>query len=69
MWKSAAGTKKLKEFFIDLKVPKEKRDAIPLLAVGEKIIWAGDIGPAHLWRVTPQTQTVLEIQVEPFVIS
>lgn len=69
LWKSAGGTKKLKEFFIDLKLPKEKRDAVPLVAAGEQIIWAGGIGPAYLWRVTPKTRRVLEIQMEPVVNS
>lgn len=34
-----SGHKKLKDLFIDDKVPREERDAIPLLAVGHEILW------------------------------
>ncbi|AKF93617.1 tRNA lysidine(34) synthetase TilS [Brevibacillus halotolerans] len=32
-------SKKLKELFIDEKVPKSRRDRIPILVVGDRIIW------------------------------
>lgn len=35
----AKGEKKLKEYFIDQKIPKENRDLIPLIAQGNKIAW------------------------------
>ena len=35
----AAGTKKLKEYFIDRKIPRPERDRIPLLASGSHILW------------------------------
>lgn len=34
-----AGRKKLKDVFIDDKIPREERDSIPLLALGSEIIW------------------------------
>lgn len=34
-----SGHKKLKDLFIDDKVPREERGAIPLLAVGSEILW------------------------------
>lgn len=33
------GTKKLKDFFIDAKVPRAERDRIPLLASGDELVW------------------------------
>ena len=34
-----SGTKKLKDFFIDEKIPYWKRDAIPFLCSGKEILW------------------------------
>lgn len=34
-----SGTKKLKEVFIDDKIPRDERDKIPLLARGNEILW------------------------------
>jgi len=36
------GTKKLKDYFIDTKTPKAKRDQTPLLADGSNILWIMD---------------------------
>lgn len=35
------GSKKLKDFFIDAKVPREARDAVPILCDGQGILWVG----------------------------
>jgi tRNA(Ile)-lysidine synthase len=35
----APGEKKLKDFFIDRKVPAAERDFTPLVATGKEIIW------------------------------
>ncbi len=36
------GTKKLKDYFIDKKIPKECRDLIPLIALGNEVLWVLD---------------------------
>ena len=33
------GTKKLKDIFINLKVPREERDIIPLICFDDEIAW------------------------------
>lgn len=33
------GTKKLKDYFIDIKLPRQERDRVPLLADGTRILW------------------------------
>ncbi|MCL2164729.1 MAG: tRNA lysidine(34) synthetase TilS, partial [Oscillospiraceae bacterium] len=56
------GTKKLKKYFIDRKVPEEKRDAIPVLAFGRDIVWVIGYGVSERFKVTDKTQTVMRIE-------
>jgi len=56
------GTKKLKAFFIDEKVPRELRTRIPILTTGEgDIIWIYGYRISNKYRVTPETKHILQI--------
>ena len=55
------GTQKLKTYLINAKVPKEKRDAIPLLASDSEIWWAVGGRISEKAKVTPATKRILEI--------
>ena len=55
------GTKKLKEYFIDEKVPKEIRSSIPLIAVGQEIIWIIGNKTSDNYKVTDNTKFILKI--------
>ena len=57
------GTKKLKKFFIDQKIPREQRNRIPILttAAGD-IIWVYGQRISHPCRVTPKTKRILIIE-------
>ncbi len=57
----AGGTQKLKEFFIDHKVPKMDRPRIPLLISGETIAWIGGYRIDERFKITPQTRRVLKL--------
>ena len=57
------GTKKLKEYFIDKKIPRESRDRIPLIAKGNEIIWVVGDKISDKFKVTEDTKTVLKIRV------
>ncbi|MDW7738589.1 MAG: tRNA lysidine(34) synthetase TilS [Bacillota bacterium] len=57
----AGGSKKLKKFLIDQKIPYYKRDFIPLLAINCEIIWVVGIRIAHPYRVTDQTRRILQL--------
>ena len=50
---------KLKEFFINAKLPRRARDQYPLLCVDDEIIWIPGYRPAHRVRVTESTQRVV----------
>ena len=58
------GTKKLKEYFIDKKIPQRMRSEIPVLAVGEKIYAVADIEIADEIKVTPETKRFYKINYE-----
>lgn len=57
-------SKKLKDFMIDAKIPREWRDEIPLVADGSQILWVVGyrMGEAH--KVTKHTKRILQITVE-----
>ena len=58
------GTKKLKEYFIDKKIPQRMRDEIPVLAIGSKILAVADIEIADEIKVTPSTTKFYKINYE-----
>ncbi|MBR5535915.1 MAG: tRNA lysidine(34) synthetase TilS [Clostridia bacterium] len=55
------GTKKLKKVFIDLKIPKEKRDKISLLTKGDEILFIPGIRKTKNYRADENTKNVLAI--------
>lgn len=55
------GTKKLKDYFIDEKVPKEMRDKIPLIVDEENILWVVGYRTNDLYKVTKKTKIILSI--------
>ncbi|MFH1238879.1 MAG: tRNA lysidine(34) synthetase TilS, partial [bacterium] len=64
------GYKKIKDIFIDNKIPPEIRDSIPLVVSGKEVIWI--TGYSH-WKeqlsdwvkVTGNTRQILEIRLIP----
>lgn len=56
------GHKKLKEFLIDAKVPREERDTLPLLADGAHVIWVYGYRISDAVKITENTQQVLHIR-------
>jgi tRNA(Ile)-lysidine synthase len=57
------GTQKLKEFFIDHKIPRFERPKIPLLISGEMIAWIIGYRVDERVKVTQKTQKVLRVEV------
>ncbi|WAM33517.1 tRNA lysidine(34) synthetase TilS [Caldicellulosiruptor morganii] len=63
-----AGKKKLKEWFIDKKIPKRHRDSIPLIAKASEVIVIFDIFNNRItvnqdYKATSQTKQFLEIRI------
>lgn len=57
-------TKSVKKLFIEMKIPREKRDGIVLLAHGSEILWIEGIGISDQFRVGENTRKVLMIECE-----
>ncbi len=55
--------KKLQDFFVDEKVPRDIRDSVPLLISGEDIIWVVGYRTDERYRVGPSADRVLKITV------
>lgn len=53
------GSKKLKDYFIDKKIPKEARDNVLLLADGNEIIWILGSIISEKYKITSKTQKVI----------
>ncbi len=57
------GKQKLKNYFINKKIPKEERGRVLLLAEGHEIIWIIGYRISGRFKVTEQTKRILKIQV------
>jgi tRNA(Ile)-lysidine synthase len=58
------GNKKLKHLFIDLKVPQEERDKIPLVCFGDEIAWIVGYRISDKFKIGKSTNYILEIKIE-----
>ncbi|NMA86779.1 MAG: tRNA lysidine(34) synthetase TilS [Tissierellia bacterium] len=58
------GSKKIKDYFIDEKVSKDKRDEIPILIDKNNIIWVIGYRISDLYKITEGTKKVLRISFE-----
>ncbi len=55
----AKGSKSLQDYFVDKKVPAPWRHFIPLLCIGNQVIWAVGIGPGEEARVNGDREIVM----------
>lgn len=57
------GNKKVKDIFIDLKIPQEDRDVIPIIQFGDDIAWVVPMKVSDKYKVTDATKNILKIVV------
>ena len=58
------GEKKLKDFFIDLKVPRQQRNKVPILVSGERIVWVVGYRIDERFKVDEHTNRILRIKAK-----
>jgi tRNA(Ile)-lysidine synthase len=56
--------KKLQDYFVDEKVPRDERDRIPLLVSGKDIVWVMGYRADERFKVTESTKKVLRLEVK-----
>ena len=58
------GSKKLKDLMIDWKIPRDIRDEIWLLAVGQEVLWVPGYRLGESCKVSPKTKHIVKITVQ-----
>lgn len=58
------GNKKVKDIFIDMKIPKEERDNIPILCFDDKIAWIIGIRISEEYKVTDKSKNILKVVIQ-----
>ncbi|WP_297638654.1 tRNA lysidine(34) synthetase TilS [uncultured Clostridium sp.] len=56
-----SGSKKLKDIFIDMKIPKDKREELPIIVFDDNISWVLDVKLSNIYKVTKETDNILKI--------
>lgn len=56
------GRKKLQDFFVDVKVPRDRRRSVPLVVSGDQIVWVVGFRVDERFRVTDSTQRILRVR-------
>ncbi len=57
-------TKSLKKLFNEMKIPPEKRNAIPVLHDGEKVVWIENIGVNEFYKPDQNSKNIIIIKRE-----
>jgi len=60
----ASQTIKLREFFINIKLPRRARANWPLVCAGDQIVWVPGFRLAHPFRITDQTRHALHLEIK-----
>ncbi len=55
------GRKKIKDIFIDLKIPAEERDSKLIIADDDNILWLEDFRIHNSFKVSSSTKKILNI--------
>jgi tRNA(Ile)-lysidine synthase len=57
-------TLKVKDLFINLKIPRRARQQWPLVCAGEQVVWVAGYRIAHPFRITAATRHILHLEIK-----
>jgi len=57
--------KKLQDFFVDEKIPRDERDAVPLIVSNSNIVWVAGLRLDDRYKVDKDTKRVLQLEIRP----
>ena len=59
------GRKKVQDLFVDRKVPRGARQAVPIVTTADgRIVWVAGVALGQAFRVTPATKSVVVLSFE-----
>lgn len=61
------GSKKIKDYFIDEKIPRDLREKTPMLIDEKNIIWVIGYRTSEIYRITASTTKVLEVKIKNII--
>ena len=60
-----SGRKKVQDLFVDRKVPRAARQAVPIVTAADgRIVWVAGVALGEAFRVTPATKSVVVLSFE-----
>jgi tRNA(Ile)-lysidine synthase len=60
-----AGHKKVKDLFIENKIALSVRTSLPLLVLGDEVLWVPGYGRSEIGKITPETKAILHVTAAP----
>ncbi len=55
------GNKKIKDIFIDMKIPREERDQVPIVEIDNNISWLVGLKTSDIYKIEKNTKEILKI--------
>jgi len=56
--------KKLQDYFVDEKVPRDERDSIPIVVSGNDIVWVTGFRGDERFKVSDETKRFLKMEIK-----
>jgi len=56
--------KKLQDYFVDEKIPRDERDSIPIVISGDDVIWIAGYRADERFKASPKTKKILMLEIK-----